>query len=182
MIVGGVILDLVTYSSIIHGFLIAGKWEEANRLVTASSDGVELINTSEWSSASGSSALASYFGSFVYSVVADSSLTVLYLISFQLISNTFSLRRKAGLDSSQIDWLLLHQANQRILDPDANRLNFPSEHVISNLANYGNTSAASIPLALDEAVRSGKVKPGHIIAAAGFGAGLTWGSVIIRWG
>ncbi|CAM8931080.1 unnamed protein product [Rhodiola kirilowii] len=90
--------------------------------------------------------------------------------------------KKAGIDSSQIDWLLLHQANQRILDAVANRLNFPSEHVISNLANYGNTSAASIPLALDEAVRSGKVKPGHIIAAAGFGAGLTWGSAIIRWG
>uniref|UniRef100_A0A7N0U2Y8 beta-ketoacyl-[acyl-carrier-protein] synthase III n=1 Tax=Kalanchoe fedtschenkoi TaxID=63787 RepID=A0A7N0U2Y8_KALFE len=90
--------------------------------------------------------------------------------------------KKAGLDSSQIDWLLLHQANQRILDSVANRLNFPREQVISNLANYGNTSAASIPLALDEAVRCGKVKSGHTIAAAGFGAGLTWGSVIIRWG
>jgi len=50
------------------------------------------------------------------------------------------------------------------------------------VANYGNTSAASIPLALDEAVRSEKVKPGHTIATAGFGAGLTWGSAIIRWG
>ncbi|MCD7468966.1 3-oxoacyl-[Datura stramonium] len=89
---------------------------------------------------------------------------------------------KAGLASSNFDWLLLHQANQRIIDGVATRLEVPSERVISNLANYGNTSAASIPLALDEAVRSGKVQPGHVIAAAGFGAGLTWASAIFRWG
>ncbi|KAL6523383.1 Beta-ketoacyl-[acyl-carrier-protein] synthase III A, chloroplastic [Orobanche gracilis] len=89
---------------------------------------------------------------------------------------------KAGLSRSSIDWLLLHQANQRIIDAVATRLDLPAERVISNLANYGNTSAASIPLALDEAVRSGKVQNGHTIAAAGFGAGLTWGSAIVRWG
>ncbi|KAJ0747503.1 putative beta-ketoacyl-[acyl-carrier-protein] synthase III [Helianthus annuus] len=87
----------------------------------------------------------------------------------------------AGLTRSSIDWLLLHQANQRILDAVATRLEIPADRVISNLANYGNTSAASIPLALDEAVRSGKVKPGQTIATSGFGAGLTWGSAIIRW-
>ncbi|XP_047342481.1 3-oxoacyl-[acyl-carrier-protein] synthase 3 A, chloroplastic-like [Impatiens glandulifera] len=89
---------------------------------------------------------------------------------------------KAGLTSSNIDWLLLHQANQRIIDSVATRLEIPAERVISNLANYGNTSAASIPLALDEAVRSGKVRQGQTIAASGFGAGLTWGSAIVRWG
>ncbi|CAA0837303.1 3-oxoacyl- [Striga hermonthica] len=89
---------------------------------------------------------------------------------------------KAGLSGSNIDWLLLHQANQRIIDAVATRLEIPGERVISNLANYGNTSAASIPLALDEAVRSGKVKSGQTLATAGFGAGLTWGSAIIRWG
>ncbi|XP_068335690.1 beta-ketoacyl-[acyl-carrier-protein] synthase III, chloroplastic-like [Pyrus communis] len=89
---------------------------------------------------------------------------------------------KAGLPASSIDWLLLHQANQRILDAVSTCIQIPSEQVISNLANYGNTSAGSIPLALDEAVRSGKVKPGHTIAAAGFGAGLTWASTIFRWG
>ncbi|KAE9587872.1 putative beta-ketoacyl-[acyl-carrier-protein] synthase III [Lupinus albus] len=93
-----------------------------------------------------------------------------------------SALQKAGLPASSIDWLLLHQANQRIIDAVATRLEVPPERVISNLANYGNTSAASIPLALDEAVRSGKVKAGQTIAAAGFGAGLTWGSAIIRWG
>ncbi|XP_027072488.1 beta-ketoacyl-[acyl-carrier-protein] synthase III A, chloroplastic-like [Coffea arabica] len=93
-----------------------------------------------------------------------------------------SALEKAGLSGSSIDWLLLHQANQRIIDAVASRLEMPSERVISNLSNYGNTSAASIPLALDEAVRSGKVQAGHTIAAAGFGAGLTWGSAIVRWG
>ena len=74
------------------------------------------------------------------------------------------------------------QANQRIIDAVSEKLHMPSSKVISNLANYGNTSAASIPLALDEAVRSGRVKTGDILATAGFGAGLTWGSAIIKWG
>jgi 3-oxoacyl-[acyl-carrier-protein] synthase III len=89
---------------------------------------------------------------------------------------------RANLTIDQIDWLLLHQANQRILDAVANRLGIPAEKVISNMAKYGNTSAASIPIALDEVVRSGQVKPGDTIATAGFGAGLTWGSVIFQWG
>jgi 3-oxoacyl-[acyl-carrier-protein] synthase III len=89
---------------------------------------------------------------------------------------------RANLSVDQIDWLLLHQANQRILDAVAQRLNIPEHKVISNLANYGNTSAASIPLALDEAVRQGKIKTGDIIAASGFGAGLTWGAAIFKWG
>ncbi|MEO1519197.1 MAG: beta-ketoacyl-ACP synthase III [Cyanobacteria bacterium J06633_2] len=89
---------------------------------------------------------------------------------------------RSNMDSSQLDWLLLHQANQRILDAVSQRLNIPSEKVMSNMANYGNTSAASIPLALDEYVRAGKVKQGDTIAAAGFGAGLTWGAAIFQWG
>lgn len=89
---------------------------------------------------------------------------------------------RANLTVDQVDWLLLHQANQRILDAVSDRLQIPRHKIISNLAHYGNTSAASIPLALDEAVRSGKVKPGDVIAVAGFGAGLTWGSAIFKWG
>ncbi|MDF5725468.1 MAG: ketoacyl-ACP synthase III [Rhizonema sp. PD37] len=88
----------------------------------------------------------------------------------------------ANLTVDQIDWLILHQANQRILDAVAQRLNIPEHKVISNLAEYGNTSAASIPLALDEAVRQGKIKPNDIVAASGFGAGLTWGAAIFQWG
>lgn len=89
---------------------------------------------------------------------------------------------RANVTVDQVDWLLLHQANQRILDAVAQRLAIPPEKVISNLANHGNTSAASIPIALDEAVRSGKIKPGDTIATAGFGAGLTWGAAIFKWG
>ncbi len=89
---------------------------------------------------------------------------------------------RAGLRVAQLDWLLLHQANQRILDSVAQRLGVPAEKVISNLAEYGNTSAASIPLALDEWVRQGKIQPGQLIATSGFGAGLTWGAAVFRWG
>lgn len=89
---------------------------------------------------------------------------------------------RANLNIDQVDWLLLHQANQRILDAVAQRLNIPPQKVISNLVRYGNTSAASIPVALDEAVRQGKIKSGDIIAASGFGAGLSWGAAIFQWG
>ncbi len=89
---------------------------------------------------------------------------------------------RANLSTDAIDWLILHQANQRIMDAVAQRLNIPPEKVIANLGEYGNTSAASIPIALDEAVREGKIKTGDIIASSGFGAGLTWGAAVFRWG
>jgi len=88
----------------------------------------------------------------------------------------------AGLTPKDIDWLLLHQANQRILDAVADRLDVPTERVISNMNRHGNTSAASIPIALDEAVRDGKVKAGDVVASSGFGAGLSWGAAIFEWG
>lgn len=87
----------------------------------------------------------------------------------------------AKLTVDDIDWLLLHQANIRIMDSVADRLGIPREKIISNLSEYGNTSAASIPLALDEAVRSGQVKDNDIICCAGFGAGLSWGGAIFKW-
>jgi 3-oxoacyl-[acyl-carrier-protein] synthase III len=89
---------------------------------------------------------------------------------------------RAGLTAAAVDWLVLHQANQRILDAAANRLKISSEKVLSNLGQYGNTSAASIPLVLDEAIRQGRVKSGDVLAMAGFGAGLSWGGAILRWG
>lgn len=88
----------------------------------------------------------------------------------------------AGLTAADVDWLLLHQANQRILDAVANRLSIDPEKVVSNMARYGNTSAASIPIALDESIRAGNIKSGDIIASSGFGAGLTWGAAIFEWG
>lgn len=88
----------------------------------------------------------------------------------------------AELTAADVDWVLLHQANIRIMEVVAKRLNIPMEKVIRNLDKYGNTSAASIPIALSEAVASGKVKKGDIIACSGFGAGLSWGAVIMKWG
>ena len=93
----------------------------------------------------------------------------------------FECLEAAGMTVEQVDWLLLHQANIRIMETVAKRLGMPMEKVITNLNEYGNTSAASIPLALDEAVRSGKVKSGDVIACAGFGAGLSWGATIFKW-
>ena len=88
----------------------------------------------------------------------------------------------AGVTADQVDWLLLHQANFRIVETVATKLGIPLERTLTNLDEYGNTSAGSIPLALDAAVRAGKVKAGDVIAMSGFGAGLSWGSAIIRWG
>ncbi|MEB3291836.1 MAG: beta-ketoacyl-ACP synthase III [Synechococcales bacterium] len=88
----------------------------------------------------------------------------------------------AGLHSSDVNWLILHQANQRILDAVADRLGLPAEKVVSNLAKYGNTSAASIPLALHEAIEDGRIQVGDTLALSGFGAGLTWGAAIVQWG
>lgn len=89
---------------------------------------------------------------------------------------------RADLNTEQIDWLILHQANQRIIDAVAERLNIPSWKVITNLADYGNTSAASIPLALDGAIKQGKIRVGDTIVTSGFGAGLTWGAAIFKYG
>ncbi len=89
---------------------------------------------------------------------------------------------RANISADQVDWLLLHQANQRILDAVAQRLKIPPHKVISNMAYHGNTSAASIPIALDEWVRQGKIQAGEIIGTSGFGAGLTWGAAIFQWG
>ncbi|KAJ9521733.1 hypothetical protein QJQ45_015349 [Haematococcus lacustris] len=88
----------------------------------------------------------------------------------------------AGLQKEDINWLVMHQANKRILDSVAERLGLPPDRVVSNLAEYGNTSAGSIPLALDEAVRDKRIKQGDVVAMAGFGAGLTWAASIVRWG
>lgn len=87
----------------------------------------------------------------------------------------------AGLTTADVDWLLLHQANIRIMEHASKELNIPMDKVLKNIDEYGNTSAGSIPLALAEAVRAGKIKPGDVIAISGFGAGLSWGAAVIRW-
>ncbi|CAE7590601.1 fabH [Symbiodinium sp. CCMP2592] len=90
------------------------------------------------------------------------------------------LMEQHNISGEEVDWLLLHQANRRIMDSAARRLKLPKEKILCNLDEYGNTSAASIPLALDEAVKEGKVQPGQLVACCGFGAGLTWGGMLLR--
>jgi len=85
-----------------------------------------------------------------------------------------------GLTISDLDWLVPHQANQRILDGTARKLGLPAEKVVSTVARHANTSAASVPLALDEAMRDGRIRPGHLVLLEGMGGGFTWGSVLLR--
>jgi len=85
----------------------------------------------------------------------------------------------AGVQASSIDWLIPHQANIRIIQATAKRLGVPMERVVTTLDHHGNTSAASIPLALDEAVRTRLLRPGHRIVLEGVGGGFTWGAALI---
>lgn len=85
------------------------------------------------------------------------------------------------LEPSAIDWLVPHQANQRIIDGIARKLRLPADKVVLTVDHHGNTSAASIPLALAEAVGDGRIKRGDLILMEGIGGGLTWGSALVRW-
>ncbi len=99
----------------------------------------------------------------------------------KMISATDVALQKAQLQKTDLDWLIPHQANKRIIDAAAKYLDMPEEKVIVNIHEYGNTSAASIPIALSEAVESGRIKSGDIIVFVGFGGGLSWGAVTWRW-
>ena len=87
---------------------------------------------------------------------------------------------KAGVEATDIDWLIPHQANLRIMQSTAKKLKLPTDKVIITVDQHGNTSAASIPLALDVGVRSGRVKPGELILLEGVGGGFTWGAVLLK--
>ena len=86
-----------------------------------------------------------------------------------------------GLTQADVDWLVPHQANQRIIDGTARKLGLSKDRVVVTIDHHANTSAASIPLAADEAVRDGRIKPGHLVLMEAMGAGFTWGSSLIRW-
>ena len=96
-------------------------------------------------------------------------------------SATVDAVEKAGLRPDDIDLFVPHQANHRIVEAVRKRLDFPEEKVFLNLDRYGNTSAASVPLALDEAVRSGRVRRGDTVLFAAFGAGFAWGASVVRF-
>ncbi len=86
-----------------------------------------------------------------------------------------------GLDKHAIDWLIPHQANLRIIQATAKRLDMPMDRVVVTVDRHGNTSSGSVPLALDEAVRSGKIKRGQLLLLEAFGGGFTWGSALLRY-
>jgi 3-oxoacyl-[acyl-carrier-protein] synthase-3 len=88
---------------------------------------------------------------------------------------------QAGVKASDISLFIPHQANQRITEAVADRLNVDMSRVYSNIAVHGNTSSASIPIALDECVEAGRIKEGDLVLMASFGGGVTWGAVLMRW-
>ncbi len=87
----------------------------------------------------------------------------------------------AGITQERLRWIVPHQVNQRIIEAAAKRTGFPTERIAVNLDRFGNTSAAGIPMCLDELVREGKLERGDHVLFVAFGAGLTWGSVLVRW-
>lgn len=93
----------------------------------------------------------------------------------------YEVLEQAGLKVSDLDWFVPHQANIRIMEATARKLGLPVEKVIATVDHHGNTSAASIPLALDEAVRDGRIRPGQTLLLEGVGGGFTWGAVLLRW-
>lgn len=99
----------------------------------------------------------------------------------RMVEATETVLQKAGLNKSDVTFLVPHQANRRIIDATARYLDVPEEKVVVNIAEYGNTSAASIPIALSETVRAGLIKPEDLIIFVAFGAGLSWGAVAWRW-
>ena len=86
-----------------------------------------------------------------------------------------------GMDKSQVDWLIPHQANIRIIEATARKLGLDMERVVITVDRHGNTSAASVPLALDTAVRDGRVQRGDVLLLEAFGGGFTWGSALVRY-
>jgi len=94
---------------------------------------------------------------------------------------TREVLEEAGLSLDELDLLIPHQANRRIIEAAVRSLDLPPEGVYSNVERYGNTSAASIPIALSEAAEEGRIQPGDLVVCVGFGAGLTWGAAAIRW-
>jgi len=89
--------------------------------------------------------------------------------------------RANGLQQSDVDWLVPHQANKRIIDGTARKLGLPASRVVTTVDRHANTSAASVPLALDAAVRDGRIQPGHLVLMEAMGGGITWGAGLVRW-
>ena len=96
----------------------------------------------------------------------------------KLVDDTLN---QSGLKKEEINWLVPHQANYRIISATAKKLNMPMENVVVTVDKHGNTSAASIPLALDYAIKKGDIKQNELLLLEAFGSGFTWGSALIRY-
>jgi 3-oxoacyl-[acyl-carrier-protein] synthase-3 len=94
---------------------------------------------------------------------------------------SLEMLQKAGYSVADVDLVIPHQANQRITDAVASRLGVPEEKVYSNIAEHGNTSSASIPIAMDECIEAGKIKDGSLVLLTAFGGGVTWGATVVRF-
>jgi 3-oxoacyl-[acyl-carrier-protein] synthase III len=99
----------------------------------------------------------------------------------KMIEATNVALERANIHSNDVSWVIPHQANIRIIEAAAKRLDIPDDRVVINIAKYGNTSSASIPIALSETVAAGKLKDGDVLLFVGFGGGLSWGAVTWRW-
>jgi 3-oxoacyl-[acyl-carrier-protein] synthase-3 len=105
-----------------------------------------------------------------------------FKIAVRTMSDAFlKVTEKAGLDPNEIDCVIPHQANLRIIQAMAERLNLPLEKIFVNLDRYGNMSAASTPVALYEAIKSGRIQPGSKVVIVAFGSGLTWAACVVKW-
>ncbi|GGM24975.1 3-oxoacyl-[acyl-carrier-protein] synthase 3 [Paraliobacillus quinghaiensis] len=100
----------------------------------------------------------------------------------QMPESSLNVVEKAGYNKEDVDYLIPHQANIRIMEAARAKLGIPVEKMATSVKKYGNTSSASIPIALSESVKEGKVKDGDLVVLVGFGGGLTWGAITIRWG
>jgi len=94
---------------------------------------------------------------------------------------TDELLRRNKLEAKDIDWIVPHQANIRIIESLADKLHFPMNKVIVNIEKYANTSSATIPIAIDEAIKDKKIRRGDLVILTSFGAGLTWGAILARF-
>ncbi|HLQ84120.1 MAG TPA: beta-ketoacyl-ACP synthase III [Pseudogracilibacillus sp.] len=100
----------------------------------------------------------------------------------QMPQSSVNVIKKAGLEKSDVDYLIPHQANIRIMEAARKRLGIDEDRMATTIKNYGNNSSASIPIALSESLKQGKIKDGDVIVMVGFGGGLTWGAVALKWG
>jgi 3-oxoacyl-[acyl-carrier-protein] synthase-3 len=157
------------------GAVLLQATEEGNRGIIATSlhsDGSlnDLLKTSGGPSSNQKSGFIEMAGKEVFKHAVD-----------KMTKSVLSALNKAGLTIKDVDLLVPHQANLRILNAVATRLELPEEKVILTVQNHANTSAASIPLALDHANQNGKIKKDDVVVLEALGGGLTWGSVVVRW-